>query len=163
MKKKNVFLLALAVVLVLSASVSAAFAYFTTYAEAKGGYEIEMGETHIREDFYDWTKRVTVVSDEDAQPVYVRARAFSGSQYPLSYSGEGWTQGSDGYFYYDQILYGGQVTSELVVRISGVPEDAVPGSGFNVVVIYETTPVQYDENGNPYADWNITFNGGAEG
>lgn len=26
---------------------------------------------------------------------------------------------------------------------------------FNVIVIQECTPVLYDENGNPYADWNV--------
>ena len=38
------------------------------------------------------------------------------------------------------------------------PEDAKEGDDFNVVVVYESTPVLYDEKGDPYpydkADWN---------
>ena len=42
-----------------------------------------------------------------------------------------------------------------MVKIENVPvEDVKDGSEFNVVVIYETTPVLYDESGKPYADWN---------
>ena len=175
MKKKNLVLLTLAVVLVLSASIGTAFGYFTTYAEAKGGYVIRMGDTTIDEEFVDWTKRVVITSTDENQPVYVRAKAFAGDKYPLTYSGEGWSgPDEDGYYYYDQILYGGESTSPLNVAISGVPKNpklegvtpedeiASPGDALNVVVIYETTPVQYDENGNPYADWNLVLKGGTE-
>lgn len=152
MKKKSMLLLALAVVLVLVSSVSPALAYFTTYAAAKGGYKIELGDSTIDEDFYDWTKRVTVSTTEDAQPVYVRARAYTGSQYTLYYSGINWNQGSDGWFYYSEIVYGGGVTEELLVRIAGVPEDKINDPDFNVTVVYETMPI-VDGNGNVYSDW----------
>ncbi len=38
MKKRTLILAVLAVVLVLSASIGSAVAYFTTYATARGGY-----------------------------------------------------------------------------------------------------------------------------
>ena len=31
---------------------------------------------------------------------------------------------------------------------------------FNVVVIYESTPVMYREDGTPYADWNVVLDNG---
>lgn len=157
MKKKNIFLFALAIVLILATSISGALAYFTTYANAKGGYVIHLGyDTEITETFSNWTKHVTITNREGSQPVYVRARAFSGSTYDLNYtdmSGK-WSMGKDGYWYYEDVLYAGESSTELLVKINNVPDNVTDGASFNVVVIYEATPVQYDASGNPYADWN---------
>lgn len=163
MKKSNLILLGLAVALVLSAAIVPAAAYFTTYAEARGGYEIDIAPTDIEEEFYSWTKHVVITCDEDGQPVYVRARAYAGSQYELQYSGDNWSYNpSDGFFYYGPILNPGESTSELLVHIDNIPEDPSENDDFNVVVIYECTPVQYDEDGNPYPDWDLALEGGGE-
>ncbi len=162
MKKKNILLAALAVSLTLSAGVGSAWAYFTTYAQARGGYTIELGDkTTVEEDFSAWTKHVAITSNADSEPVYVRARAFCGQDYNLVYSGsEKWTPGADGYYYYSDILNGGETTDVLDVRIENVPEEIEDAAAFNVVVIYETTPVRYHEDGEPYADWTATLNTG---
>ena len=68
-----------------------------------------------------------------------------------------WTPGEDGYYYYADIVEGGQTTEPLDVKIENIPEDA---KDFNVIVIHESTPVQYDEDGKPYADWNIKLDSG---
>nr|WP_300816656.1 hypothetical protein [uncultured Acetatifactor sp.] len=155
---------ALAAVTVAGASVGQAWAYFTTYAEAAGGYTIRLGDrTEIREDFSDWTKHVVIDSQEGSQPVYVRARAFCGSQYELVYSGDGWTQAGD-YYYYNDILYGGQETNPLDIRIEGIPE--TPDKDyFNVIVIYESVPVQYHEDGTAFSiqetDWSQVLDTGS--
>ena len=44
MKKKSIFVAAFAAAMVAAASVGSAWAYFTTYAEAQGGYTISLGE-----------------------------------------------------------------------------------------------------------------------
>ena len=44
-------------------------------------------------------------------------------------------------------------TDALDVRIENVPDDVDDPSSFNVVIVYETTPVRYHEDGTPYADW----------
>ena len=160
MKKKMIFLLALSVLLATAVTMNSTLAYFTTYAEAKGGYVVELGDTHIEETFSGWTHRVVITSDSTSQPVYVRAKAFAGNACTLTYSGNGWELGSDGFHYYDTILYGGEATTEFLVTVGDIPEGAKPGDGFNVVVIYETTPVLYDEAGNPYADWTQRLAGG---
>lgn len=164
MKKKGMFLAALAAALTLTASVGSAWAYFTTYAEARGSYTISLKghETTVSENFSAWTKEVTVANDADSDPVYVRARAFCGSEYRLSYSDEGgrWSPAEDGYYYYDSILPGGASTEKLLVKIEGIPEDAEDGDNFNVVVVYETAPVRYDESGEPYADWSAILDTG---
>ncbi len=164
MKKLNVCLAALAIAMVLGAGIGSAWAYFTTYAEARGGNTIRLGSwTELHEEFSGWTKRVTVSSDAQSQPVYVRMRAYAGSEYELVYedvSGK-WTAGADGWYYYDDILVGGGATTELRVHIGNIPEDAEEGDDFNVVVVYESTEVCYDESGNPYADWNAKLDTGS--
>lgn len=165
MKKKNICLAAFAAVLILAGSAGSAWAYFTTYVEAQGTQTIMLGDqTAVEEpDVSDWTKHVVVASKEGSQPVYVRVKAFSGSQYPLNYSGSAkWTPGAGGYYYYSDILNAGGKTEELLIKITGVPEEIKEAMELNVAVIYETTPVLYDENGDPYADWNkdVTVEGG---
>lgn len=133
-------------------------AYFTTYVTAKGGYEIAWHKEKIEEVYNDWTKTITISSEENSIPVYVRAKAFAGSTYELKYMGKDWTYREDGYYYYNNVLNGGETTSALNVIISKIPIQPKQGENFNVIVIYETTPVQYDEEGNMIAcgdaDWN---------
>lgn len=160
MKKKTLILAALAATLTMPAAAGSAWAYFTTYTEARGGYPIELGDTTtIREDFSAWTKHVVVASEEGSQPVYVRVKAINGSEYTLTYTDSSgkWTPGSDGYYYYSDMVNGGEATSGLDIKIGNVPESVEDASSFNVVVVYETTPVRYDENGRPYADWNAAL------
>ena len=160
MKKRDIFLAAFAAALVAAAAVDSAWAYFTTYAEAQGGYPISLGdETRVEEEFSDWTKHVSITSAEGSEPAYVRVKAFSGSQYDLVYSdGKGkWTPGDGGYYYYSDIVEGGESTEPLDIKIEGIPEDA---EEFNVVVVHESTPVQYDGDGKPYADWTVKLDAG---
>ena len=150
--KKTVFLTAAALTMTLGLSVGTAMAYFTTYTEAAGGVELELGftETIPHEEVTDWTKHIRIENTGNYD-CYVRVRAFAGSAYTLQYSGENWAPGTDGYYYYDEIVPAGGSTGTLDIMIEG----AVDGQSFNVVVVQECTPVQYDEDGSPYADWNV--------
>lgn len=162
MKKMRYAAAALAAAAIMTAGLGQAWAYFTTYASAEGGYTINLGDrTEITEEFSDWTKRVTVSNEAGAAPVYVRARAFGPSTYPLTYTGSGWTAGADGYYYYGNPVPGGGSTEALNIAIGNIPtkEDGLEvGDQFNVIVIYESTPVLYDAGGNPLpADWNAAL------
>lgn len=165
-KKKlgNIVLTLSAAGMIALAGLNSANAYFTTYAEASGGFPLELGDiTVIEEEVSDWTKHFVVESSADSQPVYIRARAFSGSAYNLEYSnpeegeegaGPGtWSLGEDGFYYYSDIVNASEKTSELLIKITNPPQDVTVK--FNVVVIYESTPVQYHEDGSPYADWTV--------
>lgn len=159
----NILLVSLASVMVLSAGVGKAWAYFTTYARAEGGYVIKLDyDTEIEEEFSDWTKKVTISNKSGSLPVYIRVKAFCGGAYQLSYSDPGgnWTLGADGYWYYRHIVYGGNRTEPLSVRIGNIPADTEDPASFNVVVIYESTLVRYDRNGSPYADWSAKQDAG---
>jgi hypothetical protein len=55
------------------------------------------------------------------------------------------------------VLTQGQTTEELLVRIGDVPTELAESASLNVVVVYESTPVLYDAQGQPYADWSVTL------
>ena len=56
LKKTRVLLVTAAAVLALAAGAQSALAYFTTYATAKGGVTVHLGETtSIEEQFANWT------------------------------------------------------------------------------------------------------------
>lgn len=182
MKKKEIFrkriltalcgaVSALAIGTALFATVGDAWSYFTTYTRATGTLRIDLGSrTWLEEGYSDHTKHL-VVSNDGEQAVYVRARAFSGSRYPLSYSSAdgSWQERSDGYCYYNGVLPGrvtgedgtvtAATTSELLVRIE-FPADAEEGEDCNVVVIYESVPVQYDTDGNALEPWDADWSAG---
>lgn len=160
MKGKNVLPVIIALGLLGVSNVSNANAYFTTYVTAKGGYKVNWEhKEYMEENFEEWSKYVSIVSKENSIPVFVRAKAFAGSTYSLQYSGNDWTyHAADDFYYYDNVLKGGEQTSSLRIFIDNIPANPKPGENFNVVVIYETIPVQYDDNGNPLAptqaDWS---------
>lgn len=161
-RKTNMWLAALAFVLVLGAGAGKAAAYFTSYATTDGTYPVTIKETtKITETFSNWTKHLRITADETSGPVYVRARAFHSDAYGVEYSdpAEKWEYRSDGFYYYKDILYAGEQTEELTVKITGVPEDIEDPLAFGVAVIYEATPVRYRADGTPYADWSVTVAG----
>lgn len=182
------------VAIILTASVGATIAYFTAATTAKASIETSFSEkTSIQEvekdDIVNWEMPFSVTNDADShREVYVRAKAFNGSKYDMTCSNpvggaENWVLGDDGYYYYGSsipatldgkaihrngiILGVGQSTSTLTVRMTSVDSagTAPVGEAFKVGVVYETTPVLYDANGNPYADWSYTLDNGtsAEG
>lgn len=167
MKKKNIILTVLALVLVLASAAENAWAYFTTYTEAVGGYKIRLGsETELKEEVSGLTKTVSIYNSKDSRPVYVRVKAFCGDAYQVDVieekSSKKWVKNSDGYYYYNEVLNPDSSTENLVMGVT-IPEaeDAQEIDSINIVIIYESTPVQYDENGDPYdpldehVDWTI--------
>lgn len=163
MKRYVKLLSVIAVLLTVTLSVKPALAYFTTYTEAGGTMKVSLTEeTEITEPtFKEWKKEIVISNKADANvSVYVRAIAYQPANMPaLDYTGsEGWTLGSDGYWYYGAALAGGESAKPLYVQISGIPEEAAEGDTFNVVVVYECIPVQYDADGNALppaqCDWS---------
>lgn len=162
-------LIAAAVTLTASLSVGSALAYFTTYCTAEGSYKMSMGfpETEIHE-HVESGKHITI-ENIGQYDCYVRVKAFAPEGVTLNYVPEedsGWIgYGDDGYWeddywYYNSILRPGETTPELLIQyIFPEDKDQDPGNDtrpdeINIVVVHECTPVLYDEEGNPYADWN---------
>ena len=175
-RRRSLLLAAIALVLVLTASVGSAMAYFTTYTQAEGGYPVSLGErTRIIETFSNWTKGVTISTQDGSEDVYVRAKAFAGSDYDLvpEIVENSWTYNeSDGYYYYNDILTAEGDTDidgapSLSFHIENVPEAVTEAedfspADFNVVIVYECTPVLYEEDGSTYADWDMILVTGTE-
>ena len=161
MKKYHYFLAAFALICIISGSIKGALSYFTTYAEARGGVVLHMGEeTEISEE-YDGSKKVTIKNNHRYDSVFVRAKAFISNDYKdsLKYDkSEGWRDGGDGYWYYgdpeSKVLPPKASTETPLIVEFAVPEEAVKDDKFNVVIIYECVPVIYDKAGNPVEDWS---------
>lgn len=139
-------------------------AYFTTYASAKGGYELQAGtETEIEEEIEELTKHIRIVNTGEGDCL-VRVKVLAGNLTPVTYldnSGK-WSLGGDGYWYYQDVLPPGETTGELAATIE-VPE-GMEGmmDSFDVVVIQECVPVFYREDGTPYGDWERKMADGKE-
>ena len=155
---RPVVLTAAAAALLASLSVGNALAYFTSYCEAEGSVAMNMGftRTEIDEDVIEGEKRVTIRNTGDYD-CFVRLQVFA--PVDVAESGEdGWVKESDGYWYYSPVLSPGESTTvfhaEFKTALNGMvtkPEE------FNIVVVSECTPVVYDDNGNPYGDWDYVI------
>ncbi len=167
LNKKCLCLAGAAFLLAGSVTVGSAMAYFTTYATASGGAQISLGftETVPREEIpiVDWTKRISV-DNTGSVDCFVRVKIFAGEKFrehlDENISGEGWTKGQEpdenGYFYYyyDQVVpAGGTTENQLTAHIDNMEST----EDFNVIVVQESTPVLYDADGSPYADWNVVL------
>lgn len=168
MKKRSMILAALAMVMVLGAGISNAKAYFTTYAEAEGGYVVKLGDTtRLEENVVNLHKAVSITSESTSEPVWVRVKAYY-AEGDLQINEEGtegysakWSLGEDDWWYYSDVVMAGETTEVLDVAIMGVEvleDDLLNPSkveDFDVIVVYESIPVEYDENGDPLTpDWD---------
>ena len=98
-------------------------AYFTTYASAKGGYELQAGtETEIEEEIEELTKHIRIVNTGEGD-CFVRVKVLAGNLTPVSCldSSGKWSLGGDGYWYYQDVLLPGETTGDLAATIE-VPE-----------------------------------------
>ncbi len=159
-KRGRIALAAAAVVMLICVSIPGAMAYFTANDRAEGSVPVELGYQTVIEEpqVEDWTKHIVITSDTDSkESCYVRAKAIVTGDLTLTYSGEGWSEGEDGFWNYDTPLAPGESTKELLVKIEGIPEDAQEGDVIDVPVVYESTKVLYNEDGSPQeADWSMS-------
>lgn len=162
MKRKTMILAVLAFVLVLGMGIAPGWAYFTARSTANGGLPVYTEPTtDVHEWYKEGVKHVAITNSPEAKTsVYVRARVYTSLD--VEVSGTNWPETpTDGWYVYDQILAPGDTTDELNVSITfpkvqseEQPDGAVYGDNYNVIVVYESTPVQYDSAGQPFADWS---------
>lgn len=147
LKNKTALLVVMALVMVLGVSVKESLAYFTTFATAKGGYDVALGwETEIDEEFVDNKKTISIENTGDMD-CYVRVKVLATQEANLKFSGsDKWKQGGDGYWYYSDIVKANSKTESLIATIGPVDKDVIKAD-FDVVVIHESAPVLYDDEG----------------
>ena len=162
MKRKHLFPALLVIVLILIASAGAAYAYFTTYANALGGYEIHLKyETVIRESVEGTTKSIQIANnpaqgeDPGQYPVFVRVKVFNGTDSTTEFQGDTrWAETvvSPNYkiYTYPYELYTGESTSILKIKVNPVETAKVqPGDPVDVTVTYESVPAVFQPGGAP--------------
>lgn len=158
MKQARKLLVLLALVLALTTILPTALAYFTTNASAAGSVAVALGsDPSIKEDVDETHgKTVTITNGANsAQPVFVRMRAFASSDMSLNYSENDtsiWEKKDDGWYYLRQPLAPGDKQTFYVNF-----NNPQPGTidDFDITVVYETTPVVYDKDGNAQANWDL--------
>lgn len=176
MKQKAWILSLLALVLIVCAMVQPALAYFTANTQADGKIPIYFErKTTIEEKVDGMHKAVTIKNTggdhpEYAVPVWVRARAYVGQEYLqyLEVSGSGWSQGSDGWWYYAAPVPVGESAAVLNVALVDMPVDNGVEHQFkdvNVAVVYESITTYYNEDGtyraHTAADWSKPLDTGS--
>ena len=174
MKKKILgLLIAAALLSVTTAGITGAGAYFTARDAGSQSHMIRFGESTAITENADWNKQVTITNSADStEAVWVRARAFAGEaiQKQLKYSGENWTgPDADGWYDYQSKVDPGAPTKVLNIQLPDKTDPIIPeaeeGAAFNVVVVYETTPVVNESDSYEKADWNaaVSSTTGGEG
>ena len=170
---KKTFLMSAAALGMLAAlTVESTMAYFTTYVSAGGSHVVNLeARTELNEDVSEMTKHIVLRNTSEKGDCFVRVKVFYGAEISVimtDVEGNGdWYDGGDGYWYYRPILPVGGQTAQLDAFIDttglvkpGVDSDTATEyikDKFNVVVVQECTPVLYDADGNPYADWDTVY------
>ena len=173
MKRKTIIAAALAAALILCMSAVPAFAYFTDHHTANGGLTITTKPTTEIEEWVGQGKKEVAIKNTGDTDVYVRAGVYASSALPiLTVSGNGWSASPDGtmanpdnssnvrgWYYYETPLAPGETSQRLSAELNLATKDKrVVEENYNVIVVYEYSAIQYDENGNPIAvDWSYSY------
>ena len=172
MKRKTLLLASVAVALVMAMGIAPAWAYFTDSSTVTGAIKIGVTpSTDIHEEYLEGVKYVKVSNAQDASTaVFVRARVFASDILTTEVSGESWNgPDGDGWYVYDGAVEPGNETSSLDVAIKcppmkseTAPTGAVVCDNYNVIVVYEAVPAQYEADGTPVYDWSFILDSGTE-
>jgi predicted ribosomally synthesized peptide with SipW-like signal peptide len=164
MKRGNLVLAMVAVVLVLGMSVGNAWSYFTDTTTAEGSIPISTTPTTIiTEENGPGTKTIRIRNTSDMAPVWVRARVYAASVLGADASGTNWSGEISDWYEYSEPLPAGDETEPLGVTFALLrgfdetdnPTGAHDGDEYNIVVVYESIPVCYDASGKTLpANWN---------
>ena len=165
MKRKSIILAALAVAFAMCVCVSPALAYFTDHHTTDGGLTIMTKPTTEMEEWVGQGKKEIAIKNTGEVEVFVRAGVYASSAIPVkSISGSDWSAAADGtwdagWYYYEKPLAPGDSTPRLTAEIKLETNDkSVLGENYNIIVVYEYSAVQYDENGNPSAvEWSHSY------
>ena len=162
MNKKILCLVIAACVFTAGISIKSALAYFTTYVVATGEEVLNLGFAKTTlEERIEGTNKTIKVANTGTADCYVRVKVLTISDSNLTGQIvvsepeplDNWTELTDGYYVYKSVLPANSLqktTTELNIQVT-------PGANandFDVIVIQESAPVLYDENGNTYAGWN---------
>ena len=146
---KHILLAAVMAAVLLCLNAGPAYGYFTANSRAEGTLVIAPLNIVPHETIAEREKQLIFSNEVNSTAAYVRARGFCGDDSALEYTAQsGWTDGGDGWWYYDPMLEPEQSTSALTIGFSRViPESPRMNDSFNVVVVYESIRPQDGVNG----------------
>ena len=161
MKRMRFIPAVVGLVMALIVGVQPAWAYFTDTHWADGGLKITIPTvtTDIQEWFGAGKKHVKIENKKESEaPVHIRARVYAPAELNVTASGTKWSgPDADGWYDFADPVAPGAKTEELTVAIDlgklpvksdSEAEGYVNGDNFNVIVIYEATPLLNAEGGN---------------
>ncbi len=170
--KKTLAMSVAALGLLAGLTLESSMAYFTTYVSAGGSQTVNLeAQTKIYEDVEQMAKQIQIKNTSTKGDCFVRVKVFYGGGLDVRFvdvdKKGNWEERGDGYWYYKPVLPMGEKTSRFDVTIdtknlekpSTNPDEVVEyiKDKFNVIVVQECTPVRYDADGTPKADWNTIY------
>lgn len=154
MKKAKAYiaLLICAILCIGTAGVGRTSSYFTSRTEASGGYKVSDTRTEPDEEVGDLWKVIQIKNTGKVE-CYARLKVICGEAFTLEYSeyDSDWEQGTDGYWYYKEIIPAGGSSTAIKAALTGIPED-FDQKMLNIVVVTESVPVIYASKSGP-EDW----------
>lgn len=146
-KRVTGILIAVALLTIAAAGIGPASAYFTDRDEGSQSHAVQLGDSTTVTEEADWNKKVMITNDAaSTEAIWVRSQAFAALdiQKQLKYSGSGWTQGDNGWWYYSKPVDPGKTADTLNIQLPDKDNPVIPeakeNKTFNVIVVYETTP-----------------------
>lgn len=159
-KIRKTIIMTLIITFIIGLLINKSIAYFTTIATAEGGFTITVGEDMVLdyEEMSDWTLHNIVRNSDESDDVWVRVKIFKPDRIKLQIHDRSdtglWTEKSDGYIYYTDIVGGGMNTEMLDIQVIADSIEEGNEENFNIVVVAEATPVYANEAGELVADWS---------
>ena len=150
---KKLLIMALSLILCITASIGITFAYFTDYENARGGAILHLkGQTWIDEQADKNSK--TIVIENVAEPdMVVRVMIIADKDHLGDITlGEGWSKNDDdGWYYYGKMIKGTTERDKDLRRTTPIiAEVKVSGNedinDFDVTVVQEAERVTYDQD-----------------
>ncbi len=113
----------------------------------------------MQEEMHELDKHITIKNWEDSNDrVYVRLKVFAPTEileyldFASNSEENGWKYDeTDGYIYYEPYLNADETSNPLIIDVN-IPEEYK--KDFEIVVVFEYTPVRYYEDGSPYCIWD---------
>ena len=162
MKKllKRTVAIGLAATLAVAAVAGTAYAYFTDQVKATGVKEVVFGYDYKTNDNIVDGKKVVNIENTGQTEIAARVMIFGAedAKHAEIVPDKGWSkeiiEGVACFTYTKKALAPGEKTTNIVVELTGVPEDE--SDQFEVIVVGQASPVAYNEDGTKWWPYNWT-------
>lgn len=151
-KKIAISIIIFAILLTLGTAV---YAYFATWCLSKGEISIHSKIPQLAVEKRD--NKVFVTIKDAPQTTFIRAKVLIPESVKVEKNDTQDWYWKDEYIYYKNPV---KPTSKTEIEMPDFPIDdaGAVNKNYNIIVVAEATKAQYDENGNPIANWEFKVN-----